>query len=82
MDGRPPVILGLIWTIILYFQVRNISGKSRTHLVFSFPIKSALGSVWHFTKEKKKEKGNKNLIGGKKKVEKLTSTSIFFLDEF
>ena len=23
VDGRPPVILGLIWTIILYFQVRN-----------------------------------------------------------
>lgn len=22
VDGRPPVVLGLIWTIILYFQVR------------------------------------------------------------
>lgn len=21
VDGRPPVVLGLIWTIILYFQV-------------------------------------------------------------
>ena len=41
--------------------------EKTTHLVFSFPIKSALGSVWHFTKEKKREKGTKNLIGGKKK---------------
>lgn len=23
VDGRPPVVLGLIWTIILYFQVSN-----------------------------------------------------------
>ena len=23
VDGRPPVILGLIWTIILYFQVNH-----------------------------------------------------------
>lgn len=25
VDGRPPVVLGLIWTIILYFQVSLIS---------------------------------------------------------
>lgn len=24
VDGRPPVVLGLIWTIILYFQVSFI----------------------------------------------------------
>lgn len=24
VDGRPPVVLGLIWTIILYFQVKQI----------------------------------------------------------
>lgn len=24
VDGRPPVVLGLIWTIILYFQVSKI----------------------------------------------------------
>ena len=23
VDGRPPVILGLIWTIILYFQIEE-----------------------------------------------------------
>lgn len=25
VDGRPPVVLGLIWTIILYFQVTILS---------------------------------------------------------
>lgn len=25
VDGRPPVVLGLIWTIILYFQVDALS---------------------------------------------------------
>lgn len=25
VDGRPPVVLGLIWTIILYFQVSESS---------------------------------------------------------
>lgn len=25
VDGRPPVVLGLIWTIILYFQVSLIN---------------------------------------------------------
>lgn len=24
VDGRPPVVLGLIWTIILYFQVNDL----------------------------------------------------------
>ncbi|XP_032294435.1 muscle-specific protein 300 kDa isoform X26 [Drosophila virilis] len=30
VDGRPPVVLGLIWTIILYFQLRK---KRRKNLV-------------------------------------------------
>jgi len=24
VDGKPTIVLGLIWTIILYFQVRNL----------------------------------------------------------
>ncbi|XP_076280585.1 muscle-specific protein 300 kDa [Lasioglossum baleicum] len=27
VDGRPPVVLGLIWTIILYFQLRSTDRK-------------------------------------------------------
>lgn len=27
VDGRPPVVLGLIWTIILYFQVSTRASK-------------------------------------------------------
>lgn len=38
VDGRPPVVLGLIWTIILYFQVsvvrqtRPAKASIRTHI--------------------------------------------------
>lgn len=35
VDGRPPVVLGLIWTIILYFQVSGsiaILGSSTLRL--------------------------------------------------
>ena len=33
VDGRPPVVLGLIWTIILYFQVMLI--HIFTHLIIT-----------------------------------------------
>lgn len=34
VDGRPPVVLGLIWTIILYFQV----SEKNSNLTFSSNI--------------------------------------------
>ena len=37
VDGRPPVILGLIWTIILYFQVNHkITFLLCTHIFSTF----------------------------------------------
>lgn len=34
VDGRPPVVLGLIWTIILYFQVCTKKLNSCSLLIF------------------------------------------------
>lgn len=36
VDGRPPVVLGLIWTIILYFQVSFEWNTKRSFTFCSF----------------------------------------------
>lgn len=38
VDGRPPVVLGLIWTIILYFQVTLFSPTENTPLIYCFEV--------------------------------------------
>lgn len=38
VDGRPPVVLGLIWTIILYFQVRKTAYEFLWLTAFIFKI--------------------------------------------
>lgn len=35
VDGRPPVVLGLIWTIILYFQVSKTNSASRLKYIIA-----------------------------------------------
>ena len=47
VDGRPPVILGLIWTIILYFQVWKLllgNDLQVFNFIFFFRSKSILTS--------------------------------------
>lgn len=39
VDGRPPVVLGLIWTIILYFQV----SVRRSHFVVKLLLLTLAG---------------------------------------
>ena len=45
VDGKPAIVLGLIWTIILYFQVRKLMLLYENllmvlhfdHLILSYP---------------------------------------------
>ncbi|XP_054006700.1 muscle-specific protein 300 kDa isoform X2 [Hylaeus anthracinus] len=43
VDGRPPVVLGLIWTIILYFQLRS---KDRRKIEENTKALEYLGHTW------------------------------------
>ncbi|XP_071567068.1 muscle-specific protein 300 kDa isoform X8 [Temnothorax nylanderi] len=43
VDGRPPVVLGLIWTIILYFQLRS---KDRKRIEENTRALEYLGQTW------------------------------------
>ncbi|XP_043257159.1 nesprin-1 isoform X10 [Colletes gigas] len=43
VDGRPPVVLGLIWTIILYFQLRS---KDRKKIEENTRALEYLGQTW------------------------------------
>ncbi|KAL7297367.1 hypothetical protein TKK_0009753 [Trichogramma kaykai] len=43
VDGRPPVVLGLIWTIILYFQLRS---KDRHKIEENARALEYLGQAW------------------------------------
>lgn len=53
VDGRPPVVLGLIWTIILYFQVIYTTAK---HNIQTMYCANAMGWQFYTTRTSEKNK--------------------------
>lgn len=56
VDGRPSIVLGLIWTIILYFQV------TLPLLIYIGDCNDRLSDaclIWHINNKKEQRKKNK-----------------------